>query len=187
MSGIPPNLLCITGDLVATDGDELDRLELVEGVSELLRGNAEYADGRHDHYAPTRAEIGDHYSRLVFPDHPAVREYRVALMFARVAAPPDMDLKTARAHFKECAEQYYSLCEWRGASVEWVDGGKGVSLRAILDAERIMVAAYHAMIDAEYREIKCGKRYFPVNGLIKTRRTVLVGDVRVPVMKKVQP
>jgi hypothetical protein len=175
-------------NFVALHGAELDHLEMVARVPELQRENAVVVKRQYGCFAPPPYSPRNYGMMLELPDHPAIGRYRTALMFAPVESTTKTDdLRTTRARFKECAEQFYTLCELRGADVEWSDGGKAVSLRAILDAEHAMVTAYHAAIDAEYREIRSGKRYYPVNGLIKTRRTVLVGEVRVPVMEKVRP
>jgi hypothetical protein len=172
-------------EAIARDGAELDRLELVEHVPELQRENAVVVERQYGRYAPPPFRPTHYDLLLELPDHPAVSRYRTDLMFADEL--PLTDLRTARARFNKCAEQFYTLCGMRPAQVEWSDGGKAVSLRAIIDAEHAMVAAYNAAITAEARELHDAIRHTVVDGYFKTGRTVRIDGVRVPIVKKVRP
>ena len=69
------------------------------------------------------------------PRHPAVAAYKAELATRNSHRDRSADLRTARRHFKAARDDYEKRCGLRcRRDVEWSDGGKFVSLRAILEA-----------------------------------------------------
>lgn len=88
---------------------ELDRLELVERVPALQR----------------RA-VRD------LPNHPCVVAYVNECAAVNL---PDANLRIARHHFKAARVNYEQRCAFRlQRNIEWLDGGRFVSLSAIIEA-----------------------------------------------------
>jgi hypothetical protein len=89
--------------------------------------------------------------RFFFPNHPAVRAYRdLAMTLAAFDSPePPGDsrelnshIKMARKDLRELREIFDNRAAMRGQpGIQWPDGGKSVSLRALLDVYADMMAA----------------------------------------------
>jgi hypothetical protein len=144
-------------------GDALDHAEFVERIDELQRQNWSVFWTQHGRrFAPTADQVGENYPALEIPYHPAAAFYRVALANTPSPPLPELDLKDSRARFRAAAEDFYKRCLWRTADVvEWCDGGKFVSVRAILDAQHVMVKAREALDKIEQQVCTPIVRRFP--------------------------
>ena len=118
-----------------------------------------YAYGRNWHEANQSYEL-----QWKPPRHRAVAAYwRVLKASIFRWGYVEDDLRTCRNRFKEAREIYENKTLYRARDVEWSDGGKGVSLRAILDARAAMVEAFAILKQVEgeakyWRQIQANKR-----------------------------
>lgn len=175
---------------LALAGQTLDHAEFVERVPELQRENSVTELRQYGRLAPSWDTPRGMYEAFILPSHPAVNAYRSELMFSDPGRTiPKISLLDARTHLAECADDYQHRCDFRRATyiAGWNDGGKYVSLRAILDAEHNTITAYNDMTTIREHELRFGKRASVVNGYFKTGRTIMIDGVRVPIIKKVQP
>jgi hypothetical protein len=111
------------------------------------------------------------------PRHRAVAAYWQALKSAiKHHAYVEDDLRTCRTRFKDAREIYQNKTAYRNQrGIEWCDGGKGVSLRAILDARAVMVEAFTILEQVEasakyLRQIQANKRAAETDGKFKRRK-----------------
>ena len=110
------------------------------------------------------------------PRHRAIAAYWQALKSAiKHHAYVEDDLRTCRKWFKDAREIYENKAAYRDQQgIEWSDGGKGVSLRAILDARAVMVEAFTILEQVEasakyLRQIQANKRAAESDGKFKRR------------------
>ncbi len=109
--------------------------ELIERVPALQREAAEFETAI--------GEGGIRYQRLnehgslilSFPRHHLVHAYGCGLATKNARREHNADLKGARRRFKDARINYENRVNWRAVpDIQWSDGGKFVSLSAILEA-----------------------------------------------------
>ncbi len=113
----------------------LDRAELIERVPVLQRDAAEFETAIGEGGLRYQ-RLNDHGSLILkFPRHHLVHAYGCELASLNARRVADADLKVARRNFKKARVNYEDRVNWRGAGdIKWNDGGKFVSLSAILEA-----------------------------------------------------
>ncbi len=142
-------------------GDALDHAEATIPALDRMRSRTRQsitgpmaAYGR-NYYTPGES-YGLHW---VLPRHPSVLAYWRQLK-SNIVIPPviEDDLRTCRKRFKEAREIYENKTLYRSRAVH----AEEVSLRAILDARAVMVAAFMALEQVEghakyWRQIRANK------------------------------
>jgi hypothetical protein len=120
----------------------LDRAELVERVPALQRKF-------------TRVKFGERGEMIqIFPRHHLVSAYGCELATANARRECDVaDLKVARRRFKNARVNYEDRVAFRmQPNIAWPDGGKFVSLSAILEARAEAVFWRKVVKEMEYVE-----------------------------------
>jgi hypothetical protein len=164
-------------------GDALDFAEAKDPALHRLRSRFEnkhpsrmHAYGRTWLQPNSASDLASYDLIWSPPRHRAVAAYWQALKSAiKHHAYVEDDLRTCRKRFKDAREIYENKTQYRDQRrIEWSDGGKGVSLRAILDARAVMVEAFTILEQVEasakyLRQIQANKRAAESDGKFKRR------------------